>query len=99
MRVLLNLPTPLACFCSIQHIRRRFGPVEEGLRELEKLCVMVLVHTQSDKVIARIVPAPSLRQNELLDALKLSLPVAVPESEVSVVTRKKINKTRKPIEK
>ena len=73
--------------------------VEEGLRELEKLCVMELVHTQSDKVIARIVPEPSSRQKELLDALKLSLPAAVPQSEVSVVTRKKINKARKPIEK
>ena len=73
--------------------------VEEGLRELEKLCVMELVHTQSDKVIARIVPEPSSRQKEPLDALKLSLPAAVPQSEVSVVTRKKINKARKPIEK
>ena len=73
--------------------------VEEGLRELEKLCVMELVHTQSDKVIARIVPEPSSRQKELLDALKLSLPTAVPQSEVSVVMRKNINKARKPIEK
>jgi len=66
------------------------------LRELEKLCVMELVHTQSDT--ARIVPEPSSRQKELLDALKLSLPATVPQSEVSVVIRKKINKARKPIE-
>ncbi|MSU62785.1 MAG: hypothetical protein EXS31_10380 [Pedosphaera sp.] len=30
--------------------------VEEGLRELEKLCVMELIHAQSGKVVARQVP-------------------------------------------
>ena len=48
--------------------------VEEGLRELEKLCVMELVHPESGKVVARQVPEPSARQKQLLDALKLALP-------------------------
>ena len=73
--------------------------VEEGLRELETLCVMELVHPQSGQVVARQVPEPSERQKQLLDALKLKLPTTVPEAKVSVGTRKKINQARKTIEK
>src|SRR2546427_1765514 len=73
--------------------------VEEGLRELERLCVMELVHSQSGKVVARQVPQPSARQQQLLDALKLDLPATVPEAEVTVGTRKKINQVRKTLEK
>lgn len=73
--------------------------VEEGLRELEKLCVMELVHPQSGKVVARQVPQPSALQKQLLDALKLELPATVPEAEVTVGTRKKINQVRKTLEK
>jgi transposase len=73
--------------------------VEEGLRELEKLCVLELVHPQSSQVVARQVPEPSARQQQLLDALKLRLPATVPEAEVSVGTRKKINQVRKTLEK
>jgi transposase len=73
--------------------------VEEGLRELEQLCVMELVHPRSRKVVARQVPEPSARQKQLLDALNLDLPATVPEAEVTVGTRKKINKVRKAPEK
>jgi hypothetical protein len=73
--------------------------VEEGLRELETLCVMELVHPQSGQVVARQVPEPSERQQRLLDALHLKLPTTVPEAKVSVGTRKKINQARKTIEK
>jgi len=73
--------------------------VEEGLRELEQLCVMELVHAQSGKVVARQVPQPNARQKRLLDALKLDLPGTAPEAEVIVGTRKKINEVRKPLEK
>lgn len=73
--------------------------VEEGLRELEKLCVMELIHPQSGKVVARQVPEPSARQKQLLDALKLEIPARVPEAEVTVGTRKKINQVRKTLEK
>jgi transposase len=73
--------------------------VEEGLRELEKLCVMELVHAQSGKVVARLVPDPSARQKQLLEALKLELPRTVPEAKVIVGTRKKINKVRQTLEK
>lgn len=73
--------------------------VEEGLRELEKLCVIELIHAQSGNVVARQVPDPSPLQKQLLEALKLSLPATVPEAEVTVGTRKKINQVRKTIEK
>ena len=73
--------------------------MEEGLRELEKLCVMELIHPQSSEVVARQVPEPSPRQKQLLDALKLGLPATVPEAQVSVGTRKKINQVRKTLEK
>ena len=86
-----------------RHLERAWWPlevtVEEGLRELEKLCVMELVHSESGKVVARRVPDPSPRQRELLEALNLTLPSSVPETEVRVGTRKKINKVRKPLEK
>ena len=73
--------------------------VEEGLRELEQLCVMEMVHPQSGEVVARQVPAPSARQKELLQALKLELPTQVPQATVTVGTRKKINQVRKTPEK
>jgi hypothetical protein len=73
--------------------------VEEGLCELEQLCVIELVHPGSGKVVARQVPEPSARQKQLLDALKLVLPSTVPEAQVTVGTRKKINQVRKSLEK
>jgi len=86
-----------------RYLERAWWPlevtVEEGLRELETLCVMELVHPESGKVVARQVPEPSARQKQLLDALNLELPPTVPQAEVVVGTRKKINKVRKPLEK
>jgi transposase len=73
--------------------------VEEGLRQLEQLCVTELVHRQSGEVLARQVPEPSPRQKQLLDALKLRLPETAPNAPVTVGTRKKINKVRKTSEK
>lgn len=85
-----------------RHLERAWWPLEltaeEGLRELEQLCVMELTHPVTGKVVARQVPDPSPRQKQLLDALKLSLPSTIPAAEVSVGTRKKINKVRKPLE-
>jgi len=73
--------------------------VEEGLRELETLCVIELVHGQTQAVVARQVPLPSARQKQLLEALGLTLPRTVAEAKVSVGTRKKINSERKSLEK
>jgi transposase len=82
-----------------RHLEQAWWPleltVEEGLRELEKLCVMDLVHPKSAKVVARQVPDPNALQKQLLDALKLEPPATVPEARVHVGTRKKINEVRK----
>jgi hypothetical protein len=72
--------------------------VEEGLRELEQICVMELVHPQSGAAVARQVPEPSARQQQLLDALGLTLPRTAPEAQVTVGTRKKIEQERQPLE-
>jgi hypothetical protein len=86
-----------------RHLEQAWWPlevtVEEGLRELEKLCVMELVDSRTATVVARQVPQPSALQQQLLDALKLTAPTSVPQAKVSVVTRKKINKVRKSLVK
>jgi hypothetical protein len=86
-----------------RYLERAWWPlevtVEEGLRQLEQLCVMELVHVPSGKVLARRVPDPGPKQRELLEALKLTPPSTVPEARVRVGTRKKINQVRKPLEK
>jgi transposase len=71
--------------------------VEEGLRALEELCVMELVHPESGEVIARQVPQPNQRQEQLLDALGFHLPSMAPVAHVQVGTRKKIHQERKPL--
>lgn len=73
--------------------------VEEGLRELEQLCVLEMIHPESGQVVARQVPEPSARQQQLLAALKLVLPRTAPAAQVTVGTRKQINQARKTLEK
>jgi hypothetical protein len=86
-----------------RHLERAWWPleatVEEGLRELETLCVLELIHPQSGEIVARQVPQPSSRQQQLLAALNLNLPSTIPEAKVSVGTRKKINHQRQTLEK
>lgn len=72
--------------------------VEEGLRELEKRCVLELVHPKSGQVMARQVSRSSARQKQLLDALNLALQATGPAAEVIAGTRKKINQVHKTIE-
>ena len=82
-----------------RHLERAWGSLDvtvgEGLQQLEQLCVMELVHPTSGEVVARQLPEPNSRQQQLLTALKLSLPTTVPEAGVSVGTRKKISQARK----
>jgi hypothetical protein len=58
--VLLQILSPLEVR---RHLERAWWSLEvtaeEGLRELEKLCVMELLHPQSGQVVARQVPEPS----------------------------------------
>jgi transposase len=86
-----------------RYLERAWRPlevtVEEGLRELEQLSIMELVHSESGKVVARQMPEPNVRQKQLLEALGLTLPSKVPEAKVTVVTRKKIQHVRKTLVK
>ena len=86
-----------------RHLERAWWSLEvtvaEGLRELEKLCGLELIHPQSGRVVARQVPEPSARQKQLLDALSLTLPARVPAAAVTVGTRKKIHRVRKTLVK
>ena len=69
------------------------------MQELEKLCVMELIHSETKALISRYVPEANSRQKQLLDALGLTLPATVAQAKVIVGTRKKINEVRKPLEK
>jgi len=67
--------------------------VEEGLRELEKVCVMNLVENEGGKTVDRILAEPNPLQTKLLEALEIKLPKKVPEAKIEVGTRKKIKPT------
>jgi hypothetical protein len=86
-----------------RYLERAWRPlgvtVEEGLRELEQLSIMELVHSKNGKVVARQMPEPNVRQKQLLEALGLTLLCKVPEAKVTVVTRKKIQHARKTLVK
>lgn len=69
--------------------------VEEGLRELERLNVMELVDRHSGEVLARLLPQPTLLQQQLMESLKLTLPDKVPAATVTVGTRVKLPQRRK----
>lgn len=68
---------------------------EEGLRELEQLCVMELVDVSSGQVISQMLPEPNTRQKALLAALKLKLPEKIAKAKVAVGTRVKLQNNRK----
>lgn len=86
-----------------RRLERAWGSLEvtvaEGLRELEPLCVLELVHPQSGQGVARQVPEPSARPQQLLEALNLKLPTTVTEAAVTGGPRKKIHQVRKPLAK
>jgi len=67
--------------------------VEEGLRELEKICVINLVEKEGGKTVDRILPEPDPLQTKLLEALEINLPKKIPETKIEVGTRKKIKPT------
>jgi len=69
--------------------------VEEGVLELEKLCVMELVDTHSGRVISQLLPEPGEQQKALLAALKLKLPEKIAQAKVKVGTRVKLPNKRK----
>ena len=67
--------------------------VEEGLKELDRLCAMNL-SVKGGGACLRI-PEPSPSAKELLDALDVKLPLFLPKSKARVDTKKKLPSRRK----
>jgi hypothetical protein len=67
--------------------------VEEGLKELDKICAMNL-SVKGGEACLRI-PEPSPTARELLDALDVKLPQFLPKSKAKVDTKKKLPSRRK----
>jgi len=67
--------------------------VEEGLKELDRLCAMNL-SVKGGSACLRI-PEPSPTAKELLDALDVKLPLFLPKSEAKVDTKRKLPSRRK----
>ena len=68
--------------------------VEEGLQQLQTLC-STEIKLEGGGSCLRI-PTPSVASRALLDALKIRMPEALPHTNTSVVTRKKLPEQRKP---
>ncbi len=68
--------------------------VEEGLQQLQTLC-STEIKLEGGGSCLRI-PTPSVASRALLDALKIRMPEALPHTDTSVVTRKKLPEQRKP---
>ena len=67
--------------------------VEEGLKELDRLCAMNL--SVKDGGACLRIPEPSPTAKELLDALDVKLPLFLPKSRARVDTKKKLPSRRK----
>ena len=73
--------------------------VEEGLAELEKLCVMELYETNSGQSVSRQLPTPNELQAKLLQAAEVKMPPKAPAVGPTVVTRVDLSKRRKSAQK
>jgi hypothetical protein len=69
--------------------------VEEGLCELNRISAVELSLGGADAILR--LPDPSPMAKNLLGALKVNLPPALPKSKVVVDTRKKLPERRKPV--
>jgi hypothetical protein len=66
--------------------------VEEGLKELDKICAMNLSVKGGDACLR--IPEPSPTARELLDALDVKLPQFLPKSKAKVDTKRKLHSRR-----
>src|SRR5437016_3923124 len=68
--------------------------VEEGLQQLQTLCSTEIKLEDGGSCLR--IPTPSVASRALLDALKIRMPEALPHTDTTVVTRKKLPEQRKP---
>ena len=82
-----------------RHLQQAWEPlnmtVEEGLAELQKLCVMDFYEKESGQSVSRQIPDPNDMQAILLKAAGVELPKKAPSAGPDVVTRTKLQKRRK----
>ncbi len=69
--------------------------VEEGLKQLSTLCSMEIKVKEGGTCIK--IPRPRENSRQLLKALNIAMPLALPHREVNVVTRKKLVERRKMV--
>ena len=67
--------------------------MEEGLGQLNRICAMELSVAGMDAILRLPKPTPVAKQ--LLDALQVNLPPALPRSKVVVDTKRKLPTRRK----
>ena len=80
----------------LKHAWRDFDlTVEEGLGELNRICAIELSVTGTDTILR--LPEPSPMAKQLLEALNVNLPPALPRSKVVVDTKRKLPTRRKNV--
>ena len=80
----------------LKHAWRDFDlTVEEGLGELNRICAIELSVTGTDTILR--LPEPSPMAKQLLEALNVNLPPALPRSKVVVDTKRKLQTRRKNV--
>ncbi len=71
--------------------------VEEGIKQLSTICSMEMKVINQESCLK--IPIPREKSQELLKTLNIRLPAVLPHRKVHVVTRKKLTKQRKYLEK
>lgn len=71
--------------------------VEEGLKQLLTICSTEMIVKGQDSCL--MIPIPREESKELLKAINVRMPLALPHREVRVVTRKKLTGRRKLLKK
>lgn len=87
----------MLAYLVVYHLRRCWADVEltveEGIAELASICAMNLI--MPNGVACQIIPEPRPLGQHLLARLKITLPDAIPQRNIPVVTRKKLVPERK----
>ena len=86
----------MLAYMIVRALREAWAPldvtVEEGLRHLSTLCSIEMTVKNHPPCLK--IPRPRETSRQLLKALKVSMPLALPHREVPVVTRKKLTENR-----